>query len=303
MNQPRPRHWLPWIVLLGLLLPPGLLAQTETPTTTPQQGPTPSELYRDVKVLRLLANLELTTSQIEKILPVVQQIAEQAVADQQADDSAWGLAKAAGDKVIASLLAGVDPPQAETSLLDQAAQERNRREDFRAGLAAEAAVQIQRMLTAEQAARIETAAEQARRKAVQARLGGAETPVDYILMKLDEQAELMPDEYVRTRQERAMETAQALLGGDSPQTRALADALLRDVMDEVAQWDAAKYAQQRSTLGEQITKTLRLPPAPEQHAIRYEDFIAWITSERTPPVLREALAARKAAETKEGMAP
>jgi hypothetical protein len=278
------------------------VAQNETPPTTPPAAPSPGELYRDVTALGLVSRLELTAAQIEKILPVVQQIAEQAAADATADDTAWQTVKPAADRAIAALLAGAAPADADTALLDRAATDRSEREDSRAALAADAAVQIQRVLTADQARRIETAAHQAQRKAQQARMGGADTPLDYIVRRLGEQGELMPDEYVRTRQDRALETAEAILGQDAPGVRALAGALL-DIMDTVAQWTPADWTARRPTLADDIAKELpqQLDLSNEVAAslTKYEDFIGWITSERTAPVLSEVLAARKAAE-KEG---
>jgi hypothetical protein len=303
MNHPRPGHALLPAAVLVLAFGHALVAQTETPpTTAPPTLSSPSELYRDVKALRLVAQLELTTVQVEKILPVVQNVADQAAADQQADATAWLGVKAAADKVVAAMLAGVPPPAAETATLNDTAAARNERENARAALAADAAVQIQRMLTAEQASRIETAAEQAQRKALQARMGGAETPVEYILLKLDEQAELMPDEYVRTREDRAVETAEAILGQGAPGVRPLAVALL-NVMNEVAGWTPQQYAQERPGLGKKVAEALKLPEAPDDNLIKYEDFVGWITSERTPVVLREVLAARKSAAPREGVAP
>ncbi|MBM3474069.1 MAG: hypothetical protein FJX75_12440 [Armatimonadetes bacterium] len=298
MNHRRPGPVLLVVAALASGVGRVAVAQDEAPPTTPPEGPSPSELYRDVTVLGLVNRLELTTAQIEKIVPVVERVADQAAADEKADAAAYETVKPAADRLIAALLAGMAPMDADMALLDQAATERTQREDSRAALAADAAVQIQRVLTAEQARRIETASRQAQRKAQQAQMGGAETPLEYIVRRLDEQAELMPDEYVRTREDRAVETAQVILGEGAAGVRALAGALL-GIMDEVEQWSAQQYAARRPTLAEEIAKELNLPQEPDTSLIKYEDFIAWITSERTAPVLRDLLAARKAAE-KEG---
>ena len=291
MNHPRPGRLILLTAGLALAMGQALMAQTP-PATPPAEGPSPSELYRDVKSLRLVSRLELTTSQIEKILPVVQEVAGQAAADQQADAAAWQAVEAAAAKTVAALLAGVAPPAAETALLDQAAAERNQRENYRGALVADAAVRIQRMLTAEQAQRIETAALQAQRKGRQARLEGADSPVAYIVRKLDQQAELMPDEYLRTRDDRALEMATAILGDNAPGVRPLAVALL-DIMNQVAGWTPQQYAAQRPTLPEQIAKRLDLPADTGADLVLYDDFTAWITSERTAKVLKELLAARR----------
>ncbi|MBM3499659.1 MAG: hypothetical protein FJX74_13445 [Armatimonadetes bacterium] len=282
-------------VMIGLAwLTGGMLVAQEPPTTPVPAGPSPSEMYRDVRALRLVSLLELSAAQIRKALPVVQAVAAQAATDQDADAAAWQAVERSSAKVVAALLAGTTPPGADVALLDQAAAERNQREDRRAALVADAAAQIQRMLTAEQARRIETAALQAQRVARQVRLEGAETPVDYIVRKLDQQAELMPDEYLRTREQRALEMAAALLGDDAPGSRALGLVLL-DIMDQVAGWTAQQYAAQRPTLGEQIAQQLDLPTEPAAGLVRYEDFTAWIMSERTAPALQELLAAQRSA--------
>jgi hypothetical protein len=301
MDHPRPGPVV--LSLLGVLLALGaaVLAQAP-PVTAPPEGPSPSELYRDVRCLELVGRLALTAAQIGKILPVVQEIADQTTADQQADAEAWTKVAAASGRVVAALLAGVTPPPADTALVDQAAAERNRREDQRAALVADSVARIQRMLTAEQAWRIETAALQAERLARQARLEGAETPVEYIVRKLDQQAELMPDEYLRTREGRALEMAAAILGENAPGTRKLAVALL-EIMDEVADWTPAQYAEQRPTLADQVAKSLDLPAEIADDLVKYEDFAGWITSERTPGALKELLNARRPAAPEEEATP
>lgn len=299
MNCLRPAYFLVCLCLTAVTLsPPIIPAQTATAPETPAQL-TPSELYRDAKVLRVVARLELTQSQIEKVLPVVQTIADQIVADRQADDHDYELVRGAAGAVIAALTYGRQPPAKEMALLDKAAADRTAREDFRAGLAANAASQIQRMLTREQASRIETAAEQTERQAAESRLEGAASPLDYVIAKLNEQMELMPDEYLRTRSERAWDMAQALLGEDSPRTRALAAQLLT-IMNEVASWTPEEYEKQRPNLRGEIAKELGLEENPPRE-ILYDDFIAWITSERTPLVLRELLIVRQPEE--EGVTP
>lgn len=276
-------------------------SSAQTTATAPADAEfTPSELYRDAKALRIVNELELTYSQIAKILPVVQQVAGQLVADRQADDQAYELVAGAADAVIAALTRGEQPPAGEMSSLDQAAKERSAREDFRAGLAAQAASQIQRMLTGEQAARIETAAEQAERESVEMRLEGASSPLDYIMLKLRQQMELMPDEYLRTREQRAVNMAVTILGEGSPRIRPLARQFLA-IMDEVASWTPEQYAEARDTLPEEIAKQVGLPAEEEAPRILYDDFIAWITSDRTPVVLRELLVVRQLEE--EGVIP
>jgi hypothetical protein len=299
MNGPRLASLFVLVCLMGPAASvPSVEAQTPVAADAPAEL-TPSELYRDTKALLVVTKLELTRSQIEKILPVVQTAADQLVADRQADDHAYELVSEAADAVIAALTRGQQPPPRQMSLLDRAARERAEREDFRAGLAANAASQIQRMLTGEQASRIETAAEQAERKAVEARLEGASSPLDYIVEKLNEQMELMPDEYLRTREKRALDMAVAILGEGAPRVGVLARELLA-IMDEVASWTPEEYQKARAELPGDIAERLGLPEQ-EAREILYEDFIAWITSDRTPAVLQELLAARQPEE--EGVIP
>ncbi len=294
MIDRRPRRlWLP----LGLVLLPlavcGALAQTETPAAAPQF--TPSEVYRDVKILQVVNQLYLTRAQIEKIVPIAQKLSDQAAADRAADDAAYKDVGPAAQTVIQALTKGANPPQDAVTALDQAAKARNAREDTRAGLAANAAAEILRTLTAQQVYRVETAAEQANRRALQARLEGAATPLDYVIQKLREQTELMPDEYLRTREQRARSTAQALLGENAPGVRPLAIRLL-SIMDEIAKMTPEKYQQARATLPQDVARLLGLSPPPETPPITYDDFLAWIVSDRTPVVLQAALNARPQAE-------
>ncbi|MGQ9730670.1 MAG: hypothetical protein ACUVX8_05285 [Candidatus Zipacnadales bacterium] len=274
-------------VSLGLILVTGMWAE-ELPPVTAAEELTPSELYRDVMALRLVRTLKLTPTQMAKIIPVLERVTTQQVADTQADEAAWTVVSQAAQTVIQALLEGRQPPRAEMALFEQVAAERARREAFRVSLAAEAAVQIQRMLTAEQARKIETRVEQEQRKRLEAQLEGAPTPVDYIIQKLDEQVELMPDEYIRLRESRALEMTRTLLGPDDPRRRDFAMALL-GIMNEVQSWTAAEYAAQKPMLRERISQQLNLPLPVSPHEITYDEFISWITSNRSAPVLAELL--------------
>jgi hypothetical protein len=297
MNRPRPGRIL--VLTAGLALATGRAPIAQPTVEAPfPEGPSPSELYRDVKALRLVSRLELTPAQIGKVLPVVQQVADQAASDEAADGAAWQAAKAASERVLAALLAGVDPPPRDVALLDQAAAERNQREDYRAALVADAAARIQRILTAEQSQRIETAAREAQRNAARARLEGADSAAEYIVHQLDRQAELMPDEYLRTREDRAVQMAAAILGDNALGIQPLAAALL-NIMNQVAGWTPQQYADQRPTLADQIAQTLNLPEQTDAGLIHYDDFTAWIASDRTPQALKELLAAQQPAAAEE----
>ena len=277
MTHPRPGHLLCALFLVAVVLAPhAVRAQGADDAAELQQ--TPSELYRDVIFLRVISVLELTENQVGKVIPIVQQVADQLTADEAADAQAYEEVSDAADAVIASLLAGQDPPAAQLGPLNAAVNARSERERFRATLVAQAAVAIQRTLTADQAARIETAAEQLAREQTQARLGGAETPIDYIVKRLDDQTKLMPDEYVRTRDARAVEMAETLLGRDAQGVRALAVGLLR-IMNEVAAWDPDEYANRKPTLAKDIRALAGLPEEPVTHAVKHAEFLEWITAE------------------------
>jgi vacuolar-type H+-ATPase subunit H len=291
MNRSRPGYLVFSLCLAPLVFSLQTAATQTAATPTAATELTPSELYRDTKVLRVVTELDLTRSQIEKILPVAQTVTDQALADREADDHDYELIAEAAEAVIAALTKGDDPPPKEMSLLDGAARKRNEREDFRAGLAADAASKIQRMLTRQQASRIETAAEQAERNAVEQRLEGSSSPLDYIVAKLQEQMELMPDEYLRVREQRAWDMAEAILVEGSARIQALARDLLA-IMDQVASWTPEQYEESRAKLRSAVAERLGLPQE-EAPKILYEDFIAWITSDRTPVVLRELLTIRE----------
>jgi hypothetical protein len=301
MNPARSAYLPICLCLTAFILIPQILPAQATTTPEAPAQLTPSELYRDTKALRIVTELDLTRAQIEKIVPVVQTVADQLVADQQADAHAYELVAEEAETAIAALTRGQEPPPREMSLLDRAAGERNKREDFRAGLTADAAARIQRMLTAEQAFRIETAAEQAEREAMEMRLEGAASPLDYVIVKLKEQMELMPDEYLRTRERRALDMARTMFGEDSPRARTLAAQLLT-IMDQVASLTPEQYGKRRAKLREDIAEALGLEEAPPRR-ILYEEFIAWIVSERTPVVLRELLNVRPTEAEEEGVTP
>jgi uncharacterized protein (DUF2267 family) len=86
-----------------------------------------------------------------------------------------------------------------------------------------------------------------------------------------------------------------LLGPNAPGLRVAATALLR-VMDDIAKMTPEQYGKARAALPQQVAQALRLPPPAEAPAVSYDDFIAWIASERTPIVLQDALKARPQTE-------
>ena len=277
MTHPRPGHLLCALFLVAMILAPhAMWAQDDDNAMEVQQ--TPSELYRDVIFLRVITVLELTENQVGKVIPIARQVADQLIADEDADAQAYEEVSDAADAVIGSLLGGQNPPEVQLGLLNAAVNARMERERFRATLVGQAAAAIQRTLTAEQAAKIETAAEQLAREQTQARLGGAETPVDYIVARLEAQTKLMPDEYVRTREARAVQMAETLLGRDAQGVRSMAVGLLQ-VMNEVAAWTADENANRRPTLAKDIRALAGLPEEPLTHEVKHDEFLEWITAE------------------------
>lgn len=291
MTHPRPGHLIVPLCLAALVLGAApLFAQAdEAPVIGVEL--TPSELYRDVGFLKIAAMLNLSDGQVAKILPIVERVAEHLAADGAADEAAYAEVEVAADAVTKALLAGTDPQRRDLASLNAAANAREQRVATQAAVVAQAAADIQRTLTAEQAARIETAVQMRERKVVEVRLEGHGSTAEYVVAKLDEQADLMPDEYMRTCEARAVEIAEALLGKDAPRLRAMATALLR-VMNQVAGWTPEEYAQQRPTLEAQVQERLRLPPGPSEGLIKHDEFLAWITFDRAGTVLETWLIMR-----------
>ena len=99
MTHPRPGHLIVPLCLAALAVGVApLFAQADE---APAAGPelTPSELYRDVEFLKVVAALYLTEGQVAKILPIVQRVTEHLEADEAADEIAFQQVEAAADAV------------------------------------------------------------------------------------------------------------------------------------------------------------------------------------------------------------
>ena len=283
------------LLVLAALVAPCVAQDAQTPAapaaTAAVTAPTdPEDLAGDLPLLQVLARLDLDAGQLAKIIPIVQEVSQASHKVDDADAQALADNGALLNRIMLALVAGNQVSAADTGAYEQITAAAQQRHDELAGAVGNAVAQVQRVLTAQQAATIEGAAQQRDRLAMSQRMGGADNPADYVVMKLKEQVQLMPDEYLRLREQRALDMAQAILGGAGPQTVALAQQILR-INDNVAQTTPEDFQKELPTLPQRVAQWLNAPDPTNPKQTRYNDFLAWLQDSRTPELLQMALAA------------
>lgn len=272
---------------LGLLIAAGVRPLVGQPDD-------PERLRDDVRILKLIARLGLTSSQMRRILPELDKI-QQAIAK-----AATEREKLRGDYADAlaaarqALVEGKPLAASVQTRLDRLAQASRAVDAQMEEEIAACEARIERSLAPQQLDLIETAAQQeARLKRIE-ELEGETTAAGYVVKKLTEIREMLPDEYAGIRLRLATEIAQKIEGARSRRFNAFRQQLLR-MMDNVYQWTDQEWKKSEPDLADTVSKYLNIrpdaDPAPSGGVLSYERYRGLLRSPRTPALLREMLQA------------
>jgi hypothetical protein len=254
--------------------------------------PSPQELRQDVVLLELIRRLELTSAQMERILPELDAV-QQAIHTAEADRDKLRRDYAAPlDAAREALIKGDVPGTATETQLDRLVQAaRGIDTNTEAAIAADEA-QVERALTSQQLTMIETRTQEEARRARIQELEGETTAAGYVVKKLTETRDMLPDEYQASRLRIANDIAQRVEGAGSRRFNAFRQQTLR-MMDNVFQWSDQQWAESLPTLKGTVTKYLDIRPeanpAPAADVVPYQQYRELIRSPRTPVLIRELL--------------
>lgn len=246
----------------------------------------------DVRILGTLAQLQLGTEQIARIIPHLEQIQTHltVIADRRA--RAYTQQQAALQTTRSALIQGetlrenaydsIQRALRQLQLATQVEMQRVRQEE----------ANVEAELTEAQLARIETSEQREARLARVRELEGEATAAAYIVKKLREIRELLPDEYARVRLRVANEIAVKTEGPRSSRFNAYRQRALA-LMDQAYGWTVADFQGKLSTLEQSVARHLEIRPeadAPSAEGlIPYEEYAAVLRNPRTVELLREAL--------------
>ena len=257
-----------------------------------QQAPAtpPADLGAQIAALRVARALNLRQDQVDQLKPWLQQVKQARDQQKVTLDALAPTAIPAIASVDRSLIAGQKPSAAEVNVVDRAAREQ------KAAFAAtdrviDAAVSAAyKLLDANQAALVESQAQQEnrQRKAAQAAGGAADRIAEYA----SAMRRLSPEEYDALRGAMGLRLAQLLVSPDDRRYNNAVSDVLR-ILDGLRRMSDADYTQRAPTLSQAIARQLGLAEAQPESAqpISYSEFADFIAGKAT----LEALAVYKPA--------
>jgi len=285
------------MAVLTLLLPlTGALPQT--PGEAEQF--TAAELYEQITVLETAGLLQLTAQQIAGYVPLLKQVSEGREQILAEADQGWGQYGVMIQQVVAAGIAGQPAPIEVSQNARLGITSFTQRRDGFYRYRQDAAARFMAYLDAEQHQLIEDAqAPQVRAEMARA-LEGATSVAEYIVLVIDAQRELMPDEYQLTRVAQAEQMAAKLV---NPRSRDFANLVGRilELTDTIFRWSQEQYIQQYPGLVQQVSEYLQLPPAPAVRPISHESLLHFLSSPATVPLLQRIAALPEADPLPTGM--
>ncbi len=247
----------------------------------------------DVHLLWTLARLGLTTEQIAVVIPHLEQIQSHLNAISSRRAKAHGQQQTALDNARAALLERETPRQTTYDNIQRALRQVQLATQIEMEKIQQAEARIEAELTEQQLGLLEMREQRDARVARLRELEGEATAAAYIVKKLGEIRELLPDEYARVRLRVASEVAVKTEGPRSSRFSVYRQRVL-SMMDQAYRWTVAEFQAKQPTLEQSVTDTLEIradADAPSAEGlIPYEEYAEAIRAPRTLELLREVLA-------------
>ena len=274
----RTRLLLTIVFLLSGLAPTGL--------ANPSEELSPDQLYEQVRILQIARTIQFTSEQTNQLMPTIDAVQDQRQQLVSAADALWTEHQQAIEEVLDHWIAGTHPPADSLSpAYDAVTTLANGEAELQQRIAA-AAEQILAMLPPAQRFWVESLQQQQQRQQIAAELDGAESLAEYIVLHLDAQRQLMPDEYGLVRLINAQRLAARIIPPGRPDYQQAVQAVL-NLTDTVYDWSAQQYNAQHPGLADQVTQFLNLLPASAARPVSYEDLLLFVSSPHTPGLLRQ----------------
>jgi len=252
----------------------------------------PRRTRDDVRLLRTLSELELTTEQIAKIIPLLQEIRTHLTAIAARRAKTHTAQRGALANARSALIRGETPRQSTYDTIQSSLRQLQISTQTLQQRVLQVESRIQAELTERQLLRIETREQREARLTRVRELEGETTARAYVVKKLQETRELLPDQYARIRLRLANELAVKTEGPRSPRFNAYRQRVLA-TMDQAYQWTAAHFQAQLPTLEQAVEDALEMrsdADAPSAEGlIPYEQYAGAIRNPRTRDLAREML--------------
>lgn len=248
-----------------------------------------ARVARDVELLRTIRRVALTPEQIQKLLPLLQEVQQaQAEFAQERVKVTERLQKHL-EAVIASLARGRAPSPARDDIIrNRLGALEKKRQQLEQKLQKVWDEVIGTVLTPDQAALIETRRQEGERLARLKLWQGAKTALDFVMNSLIRARDLMPDEYANARLAIAGQTAAGLLDPAAPGFSAL-QSTVAALFDELYAVPAQQFQRDEQKITEYVAQTLQITPSmripDENEIIPYSRFMDLIKSPRTLELL------------------
>ena len=279
---------LAWI--LGALLVCGFLpAQAQQDEQAEQL--TPKQLLRDAELLSVVSRLGLTPRQAAKFVAALREV-QKALRDVEALRE--GLAAERADDFEAvrkSYIARTEPPQDVVRRIDAAwAQIERAEEQADEGISALEGILLG-ALTRDQVALVETEQQHVVRERRREQFEGAATAAEFVVNKLKEVRDLLPEEYAQQAARLTRDVAAAVGAGGGRRGDPVRQRLAY-LFEQVRAMSQEDWNKALETAEEDVVKLLDLPQeqqAAPEGAIGREEFRQFVRDPRTPPVLQQWL--------------
>jgi hypothetical protein len=266
----------------GTTTPPSPAAQG-TPAA-PQAVATPLQLWHDISILWVAAELGLTSDQAKQISTVLTQYQDQVAAGVKMRKDLWPQAQQAVEAVLTAWAAERDPDAQSKATADTVAKQVQQQQSRIDNTLRQAASAIVQTLNERQRSMVESPEEAQAAVQMRARYDGASSMADYIVQEMTTQRMLMPEEYAAVRTVDAARIAGRLVDSRSEQYPALKSALL-NLFDTASNWNDQQFAAQLPTLPAQVRQFLSLTNDLVPKPITYTDLKKWAADPRTPRYL------------------
>ena len=265
------------------------LAAADSETTTDSAQFSAQQLYEQVTVAEVAVTAQLTSQQIQQLIPLLQQVEQKRIELVSSADELWGQHEQSIQQALTGEIAGRpvagDARQKAGAAISAFAQRRTEFDRYLATIVS----QVQSQLTAQQRVLIEPPQPGAFSQPSPLELDSPGSIAEYIVAVTDVQRALRPDEYALVRIPQAERIAAEIVGPTSPQFRAVVDQVVQ-LTDMLYSWSQERYIQERPTLADQVAGYLQLPPPSAKWPISQQRLFRFLSSPYTIGLLQRMAA-------------
>ncbi len=253
-------------------------------------APPAGDVLEDLALLSVAGRLKLTPRQIKKVIPLLQDVQadqaaleaarQQALADRRDDFRAVEEAYLSGEEPPRACLERINASLAKVRAAEQEAEAKLTRREAR----------LLGYFTRDQVRLIETEQQYLAAQKRRQKLEGAASAAEYVVNKLSEVRELLPEEYRAQAAPLAAQVAVVVKGPRFRHLPAVKERVLY-LFEQVRRMSQQEFETTLPTMPEQVSKLLDLPATQPTTTtkISREEFLRFLKSPRTVELLSQLL--------------